>query len=159
VPRVREQRRGRKIAMTKEELDAYLAASRTCSVATVSTDGPHVSALWFAWDGESLWLYSIIRSQRWTDVARDPRVAILVEAGEDYMELQGVEIRGTAAPVGEVPRTGEPNDSLGAPERIFATKYQGGEGTAMSHDGRHAWLRVTPEKISSWDFRKLAQLA
>jgi hypothetical protein len=22
-------------------------------------------------------------------------------------------------------------------------------------DGRHAWLRLTPEKISSWDFRKL----
>jgi hypothetical protein len=23
------------------------------------------------------------------------------------------------------------------------------------HDGRHAWLRVTPAKIASWDFRKL----
>jgi hypothetical protein len=26
----------------------------------------------------------------------------------------------------------------------------------MVHDGRHAWLRVVPEKITSWDFRKLA---
>ena len=156
---MQEQRRGRKIAMTKEELDAYLGGSRTCSVATVSPDGPHLSALWFAWDGECLWLYSIVKSQRWTDLARDPRVAVLVEAGDDYMELQGVEIRGTAAPVGEVPRTGEANDALAVPERIFATKYQGGDGAAMHHDARHAWLRVTPEKISSWDFRKLAQLA
>ena len=25
----------------------------------------------------------------------------------------------------------------------------------MLHDGRHGWLRVTPGKITSWDFRKL----
>jgi len=25
----------------------------------------------------------------------------------------------------------------------------------MRHDGRHAWLRLVPGKISSWDFRKL----
>src|SRR5439155_4473481 len=45
--RMQEQRRGRKIAMTPEELDAYLGAQRTCTVATVSHDGPHVTALWF----------------------------------------------------------------------------------------------------------------
>ena len=26
------------------------------------------------------------------------------------------------------------------------------------HDGRHAWLRLVPSKINSWDFRKLAAL-
>jgi hypothetical protein len=29
----------------------------------------------------------------------------------------------------------------------------------MFHDGRHAWLRVVPSKIVSWDFRKLAALS
>ena len=28
----------------------------------------------------------------------------------------------------------------------------------MYHDGRHAWLRIVPDKIVSWDFRKLAAL-
>jgi hypothetical protein len=28
----------------------------------------------------------------------------------------------------------------------------------MTHDGRHAWLRVTPSKAVSWDFRKLATI-
>ena len=28
----------------------------------------------------------------------------------------------------------------------------------MIHDGRHAWLRIAPLKIVSWDFRKLATL-
>src|SRR6476659_137081 len=29
---------------------------------------------------------------------------------------------------------------------------------AMIHDGRHAWLRITPAKVTSWDFRKLESL-
>src|SRR5579875_4224432 len=110
---MREQRRGRKIAMSPEELDAFLASERTCRVATVSSDGsPHVTPLWFAWDGSALWLTSIVKSQRWTDLQRDGRVSVIVDAGHDYMELRGVEIRGMARPVGEVPRTGEPVPEL-----------------------------------------------
>src|SRR5579864_5047747 len=97
-----EQRRGRKIAMTPEELDDFLSTERTCRVATVGGDGsPHVTPLWFAWDGSSLWLTSIVKSQRWADLQRDHRVAVIVDAGSDYMELRGVEIRGVARTVGE----------------------------------------------------------
>jgi PPOX class probable F420-dependent enzyme len=150
---VKEQRRGRKIAMSDEERDAFLSAQRTCRVATLSADGaPHVTPLWFAWDGTSLWLTSIVRSQRWTDLQRDSRVSVVVDAGDDYMELRGVELRGVAVPVGEAPRTGEPVPELETPEQLFADKYAGG---TVFHDGRHAWLRITPEKIVSWDFRKL----
>jgi nitroimidazol reductase NimA-like FMN-containing flavoprotein (pyridoxamine 5'-phosphate oxidase superfamily) len=148
-----QQRRARKIAMTPAERDDHLATERTCTVATSSADGPHATALWFSWDGEHVWLYSLVRSQRWTDVERDPRVAILVEAGEEYRDLRGVEIRGTAEVVGEVPRTGEPDDALVEAERLHEARYRNGGG--MAHDGRHAWLKVTPSKISSWDFRKL----
>ena len=153
---VREQRRGRKIAMTKEELDAFLATERTCRVATVSPQGPHNTALWFAWDGTALWLTSIVKSQRWTDLERDPRVAVLVDAGETYDQLRGVELRGKAEIVGEVPRTGEPNVELAGPELLTARKYHGSD--TFHHDGRHAWLKLVPEKITSWDFRKLASL-
>jgi PPOX class probable F420-dependent enzyme len=151
---MKEQRRGRKIAMTPAELDEYLATERTCTLATIGPDGPHVTALWFVWDGTSVWLSSITRSQRWTDVQRDPRVAVLVEAGEDYFELRGAEIVGPVEVVGEVPRTGEANDMLTEPERLFTAKYRGGSDE-MAHDGRHAWLRLTPAKITSWDFRKI----
>jgi Pyridoxamine 5'-phosphate oxidase len=151
---MQEQRRSRRVAMTPDELDVFLASERTCSVATVGPRGPHVTALWFVWDGAALWLSSITRSQRWVDSQRDPRVAALVESGEDYFELRGVEITGRVEAVGEVPRTGEPVDALLEPERLFAAKYHAG-ASAMVHDGRHAWLRLTPDKIASWDFRKI----
>ena len=104
---MREQRRGRRAAMTNEERDAFLAETRTCRVASLGGDGaPHVTPLWFAWDGSSLWLTSIVKSQRWTDIQRDNRVSIIVDAGVEFTELHGVELRGVAEVVGEVPRTG-----------------------------------------------------
>jgi Pyridoxamine 5'-phosphate oxidase len=150
---MKEQRRSRRIAMSPEERDEFLATERTCRVATVKSDGaPHVSALWFVWDGEALWLTSIVKSQRWTDIERERRVSVLVDTGRDFGELRGVEISGTAQSVGEVPRTGEPHEELVEPERLFGDKYAAGK---FAHDGRHAWLRIVPEKIVSWDFRKM----
>lgn len=139
--------------MTDAERDEFLAAERTCRVATISPDGPHNTPLWFAWDGSILWLYSIVRSQRWTDLQRDPRVSVIVDAGEEYVELRGVEISGRAEAIGDIPHTGDVHvPALDAPELLFARKYMGGD--QMFNDGRHAWLKVVPEKISSWDFRK-----
>ncbi|MFL3866800.1 pyridoxamine 5'-phosphate oxidase family protein [Streptomyces griseobrunneus] len=151
------QRRGRRIMMTPEERDAYLREQRTCRVATLAADGPpHVGALWFVWDGTSLWLYSITRSLRWSQLREDPRIGVVVDDGEAYDELRGVELAGTAEFVGEAPRTGEPCPELDVPERLFPAKYFG--MTEMPHDGRHAWLRLTPSTVTSWDFRKLADL-
>ncbi|ROO87477.1 hypothetical protein EDD29_5085 [Actinocorallia herbida] len=148
------QRRGRAIAMSPEEVDAFLAAERTCRVATTGGDGrPHVSPLWFVWDGTSLWLNSIVKSQRWTDLAKDPRVAVVIDAGVEFGELRGVELSGRVEQVGEVPRTGEPDAGLDVPELLFARKYLGQDEFLV--DGRHAWLRLTPEKLASWDFRKI----
>jgi hypothetical protein len=152
------QRRGRRIALTSDEVDAVLAEQRVCRVATLTAAGaPHVSPLWFVWDGTSLWLYSILRSQRWTDLLRDPRAAVVVDGGGEFGELHGVELRGRFEPVGESPRTGKEDDpELATPERLFAAKYMPESGAGMFYDGRHAWLRMTPEKAASWDHRKIS---
>lgn len=148
------QRRGRRIMMTRGELDAFLGTQRTCRVATVGGDGtPHVGALWFVWDGTALWLYSITRSKRWAQLRRDPRIAVVIDDGHGYGELRGAELTGRVDFVGEAPRTGEHCPELDAPERLFAEKYFG--MSRMPHDGRHAWLRLTPGAVASWDFAKI----
>lgn len=144
--------------MTAAEIDDFLAAERTCRVATVKADGaPHCAPLWFVWDGRSLWLNSLVRSQRWADLERDPRVSAVVDAGHDFTELRGVELSGRVEIVGDVPRGGQPDSRLAVPERLFADKYTGG-GEFVA-DGRHGWLRVVVEKTASWDFRKTPGLA
>lgn len=147
------QRRGRRIMMTPGEVDAFLTTQRTCRVATVSAGGaPHVSALWFLWDGTALWLHSVVRSKRWADLRRDPRVAIVVDTGEEYGQLRGVELSGTVEFVGEVPRTGScaPNWTRWrpcSPARTSAwTRSRTTAGTRGCGCG---------PKVVSWDFRKL----
>jgi hypothetical protein len=148
------QRRARRIALTDAERDEFLGAARTCRMATSGPSGPHVSPLWFVWLDGAMWIQSLTRSQRWADLMRDPRVAVVVDDGHEYLELRGVELRGEVATVGEIPRTGAEDDpTLTAVEAAFAAKYLG--GNEFGYDGRHAWLRLAPSKIVSWDFRKI----
>ena len=148
------QRRGRRISMTGEEFDIFLAEERTCRMATSDPGrGPHVTPLWFVWHDGSIWLNSLTGSQRWADVQRNPAVAILIDAGVDYTELRGVELSGSVEIVGEVPRRGEPVALLDEPERLFGLKYRGVPEPV--YDGKHGWLRMTPTRVVSWDFRKM----
>jgi len=148
-----EQRTWNEIKMTRAERDAFLSAERICRVATASpVRGPHVSPLWFVWDGEAIWLKSLVKSQRWIDLERDPRTSVVVDAGNDLEDLRGVELRGRVEQVGEVPRVGGPNRELEEPERLYSRKYH--ERDETTYDDRHAWLRLVPERIVSWDFSK-----
>ncbi|MFA7324283.1 MAG: pyridoxamine 5'-phosphate oxidase family protein [Candidatus Nanopelagicales bacterium] len=147
------QKRSRRIAMSDEERDAFLSSERVCRVATVGSDGaPHVTPLWFVWDGTALWLNSIVQSQRWADLARHPRIAVVIDGGHDFHELHGVEIEGAIAVVGEAPREAISNEELAPVEAAFARKYANSD--VFAPDGRHGWLRIAPSKITSWDFRK-----
>src|SRR6202000_1993188 len=101
-----ERRRGRRTGMDQADLDAFLNQERTCRIATASPAGPHLTALWYVWDGTALWLTSLVRSQRGADIESHPRVAVLIDAGEAYGELRGAELRGSLERVGEAPRTG-----------------------------------------------------
>ncbi len=49
-----EQRRGTAIAMSDDERDEFLQNQPVCRVATVGSGGPHLSALWYVWDGKAL---------------------------------------------------------------------------------------------------------
>lgn len=150
---MKSQRKGKRIAMSEKELNAFLGQMRTCRMATVGAEGqPHISALWFVWDGEHVWINSVVKSQRWTDVMRDPRVTLIVDGGDEFGDLHGVKLEGTVESVGDVPRTNAGNAELVAPELAFARKYLGRD--EFAYDGGHAWLKLTPDKIVSWDFRK-----
>ena len=155
---MRGQRRGLKIAMTADEVDAFLAQERVCRVSTVGPDGtPRSNPLWFVWHDGCLWLYSLVGTQRWANIERNPTVSALIDAGHGYDELRGVELLGQVAVVGDVPRTGPGDPGLAGPERLFFRKYF--DRDEPVHDGRHAWLRLDPDKVVSWDFRKLARSA
>jgi Pyridoxamine 5'-phosphate oxidase len=140
------------LALTDAERAEMLTTHRTCRIATINNGRPHVSAVWFVWHADELWVNSVVRSQRWTDITKDPHVSVIIDDGREFGELRGIEIAGQAEIVGEVPRTGGDLPQLTEPERLFAEKYSNGK---FHYDGGHAWFRVVPEKIVSWDLGKM----
>lgn len=85
------------IAMTEAEIAAYLAEQRILNVATNGPTGhPHLVAMWFTLldDKPAFWTFG--RSQKVVNIRRDDRISGLVESGESYNELKGVEMTGRA---------------------------------------------------------------
>jgi len=77
--------------MSKAEVDTFLNEERTCRLGSVDAAGrPHVSPMWFIWDGQSMWFNSIIGSQRSANLERNPVVSVVIDAGSEYMDLRGV---------------------------------------------------------------------
>ena len=105
-------------------------------------------------DGQiAFWTYRSAQKAR--NLARDPRVTCLVEAGEEYFELRGVQV------VGTVRRIEDPARVLDIGRRLAAVT------TGMSAEGleeyttktarKRVGFAVEPQRIISWDFRKLAR--
>src|SRR5947199_8271332 len=96
------------IKMAPEEVDAFLHERHTMSVATIGPDGrPHVVAMWYGFlDGKPAF-ETYRKSQKVKNLERDPRMTCLVEDGDSYEKLRGVELiaRGTIIDESEALRT------------------------------------------------------
>lgn len=73
-----------------------LAATAIVRVATTTPSGaPHVAPFWFAADGERIVL-DTLENRTVRHLRRDPRVQVLVDAGERFEQLRGAQIDGLA---------------------------------------------------------------
>jgi len=144
-----------RIAMSPDEVAAFLDRSRTLNVATLGRDGaPHLTALWFARDGDVLLFETYGASQKIMNLRRDPRIAVMCEAGETYPQLRGVSIQGRAEIIDAEPRLTERMAFIA--RRVMAGV---GEDQLATHVAQMVKKRVVvavhPGKVISWDHRKL----
>ena len=143
------------IRMTDEEIDAFLHGRRTMNVASIGPGGRiHLVAMWygFAPDGApAFWTYG--RSQKILNLRRNPTITCLVEAGDTYEELQGVELVGTATILDD-------RDDVIAVGRSVFERYTGPYTDEMAPvleqvGAKRVAVRVEVESVVSWDHRKL----
>ena len=143
------------VRMTDEEVTAFLDESRTLIVASLDKEGaPHLTALWFARQGLAVMFETYGTSQKVMNLRRDPRIAVMCEAGESYDQLRGVSIKGRA----EIVESGERLIELMA--LIIRRNNPGLDPAALAgHAAAMARKRVVvvvhPNKVISWDHRKL----
>lgn len=85
------------VRMTPEETEAFLTEHLKVQVATNGADGvPHLTTLFYVMHEGQIAFWTYGKSQKIRNLERDPRVAALVEDGEEYAELRGVSVRARA---------------------------------------------------------------
>ena len=146
------------IAMTDDELRAYVENGRTLVLVTYGPDGlPDPVPMWYVTDDDGApVMRTYTKSQKVTNVKRDPRAAGLVEDGERYAELRGVQLTGRIETFDDIERILDVVTGL-------AVKYEGlspADAAALREAARpmaakQTGLRLVAERVASWDHAKL----
>lgn len=93
------------IKMSPYEVEAFLAERHNMTMCTLNHDGTiHAVAMWYGFLEGCLAIETKAKSQKARNLRRNPAMTVLVEAGEAYGELRGVELVGTAELVEEEKR-------------------------------------------------------
>jgi PPOX class probable F420-dependent enzyme len=124
------------------------------SLASLNADGTiHMVAMWYGFLEGAIAFETKAKSQKVQNLRRNPTITCMVEDGDTYNELRGVQIAGNAEIVDD-------------PERMFAlgvsmferhvgpyTDAMQSAVEAMLH--KRVVIKVDPVRVASWDHRKL----
>ena len=142
------------IRMDDAEVAAFLLEPHKMQLATINPDGtPHLVTMYYAVFDGLLGFWTYRTSQKAVNLERDPRATCLVETGEGYDQLRGVQINGTVERIADEGRIRE----IGA--AVYG-RYVGELGDTLDgyldQQARKRWAYlVHPAKAASWDHRKL----
>lgn len=142
------------IKMSPEEIESFLRDERTATMCSMHRDGSiHAVAMWYGFVDGELAVHTKAKSQKARNLGRDARLTCLVEAGDRYDELRGVELVGRAEIVTD-------------PVRLFSVGVSVWDRYVAPYDdgAREALERMLDKRVAivlhvartvSWDHRKL----
>ena len=156
------------IKLSPLEQASLLAEERVVIVSSHGPRGwPHSMPMWFALrepDGDShpdgppgeVWIWTYAKSQKVKNLERDPRVTLLVEAGEEYLELRGVQMEAEAEIVRDPERILEFGKELTIRYSEGIDSIEGDAAAAMeAQAAKRVAIRFEAKRVASWDHRKL----
>lgn len=85
------------IKMTPEETDEFLQGRHSMALCSLAPDGTiHTVAMWYGFLEGAVAFETKAKSQKVQNLRRNPTITCMVEDGEYYEELRGVELVGRA---------------------------------------------------------------
>lgn len=135
-------------AMSKEDMNAFLARPIIARIATVRANGsPQVVPMWFLYEDGVMYMSTRTYAAKVKHLQKNPRVAIVVDEMVAPMKNKVVTIEGTV----EVLTTGVKEMTT----KLYH-KYAGVEGSAtpqaqQSINTPRVILKITPKKIETMD--------
>ena len=143
------------IAMSPAELQAFLDEERTLTCASIGPDGrPHLMPLWYVREGDVIACWTYGSSQKVKNLERDQRMTCLIEDGDRYDQLRGVELVGRGTIVDD-------KDALRTIARSLFERYETGFGPDQGDEyiefmvAKRVAVRVDFDDAVSWDHRKI----
>jgi len=142
------------IKMTPAEVEQFLAEQRVAAMCTMHPDGSiHAVAMWYGFLDGCMAVETKAKSQKVQNLKRDPRLTFLVEAGERYEELRGVELVGKARLV-EDPESVW-NFGVSMWERYMGPYSEEVRPAVEAMMKKRVVVVIDVDKVVSWDHRKL----
>jgi PPOX class probable F420-dependent enzyme len=146
------------ITLGRDEVAELLRTTRTLVLCTIGPDGlPDPVAMWFVVRLDAtLDMSTYGRSQKVVNLRRDPRAGVMIEDGDVYEKLRGVQLSGEIEIVEDTQRV---LDVI----MDHSVKYHGATGASLprERDGarqraeKRVLLRFRPSRTVSWDHSKL----
>jgi PPOX class probable F420-dependent enzyme len=145
------------VRIDEEEAWARVAASHTAILATLRKDGsPTAIPMWFAIVDGAICMRTAAASAKVGHVRRDPRVTVLVEAGEQWIELRAVIVRGTATLVDDPAEKERIDAAVDAKYADHAPPDDLPAGAKAYLQTERAHLRIVPDgPLVTWDNRRI----
>ena len=142
------------VVMSHDEQVEFLHQQRSSTLATYGPQGQiHLVGMWYAVMDDHIWFETKKKAQKTVNLRRDPRCSFLVEAGQTYDQLRGVAIEGKGVVVEDEAvvwdvcvNIFERNNGPYSEEMRPFVEF-------MAHN--RAALRLVPDRVRSWDHRKL----
>ncbi|MBI4308077.1 MAG: pyridoxamine 5'-phosphate oxidase family protein [Chloroflexi bacterium] len=145
------------ITLDPQEMEAFLQEKKTLVLTTLRRDGSPVSVpMWFVYHEGCVYMHSLKRGAKVHNVRRDARVCLAAESGERWAGLKAVVIQGRCAVLedpAEVARFdaayNQKYAGLTRPDEVLPQRVKD------HYAGPWVVLRVTPEKVRTWDNSKI----
>lgn len=136
--------------MTREEAHDFMdSRPGWIALTTVGKDGfPHTVPIGYFRLGDEVYIGCRAGTQKLKNIERNPKVSLMLEAGNTMQDIKGLLIQGEAsvvlAPAEQLPLLRESARRRGIPEDQLPTEARPGA----------AYIKVVPRKYISWDYAK-----
>ena len=145
------------IALSDDEQAELLDSERIVVVSTIGPRGwPHSMPMWFVVRDGEIWVWTYAKSQKVRNLERDPRATLLVETGVAYTELRGLQIEAEAELIRDTPRVLDFGKELTLRYSEGIETVEGDAAAALEAQApKRVAIRFHPDRVASWDHRKL----
>jgi PPOX class probable F420-dependent enzyme len=145
------------IKLTDEEQRDLIESERIVVVSSLGPRGwPHVMPLWYVPRDGDVWIWTYAKSQKVMNLERDPRATLLIETGNEYTELRGVQIEAEAELIRDLDRIVDyaKEMTIRYSEGIESVDGDAAAGLRAQAPKRVA-IHFHPKRVASWDHGKL----